>query len=504
MTVIRNERDKRLRLASIREFDPAFAQIVITPSATIFDVKPEGTTPAEITFTADLYGLTGIVTFSVVGASQMTQVGNVATLKAADTTADLIQVTATLQSNGKEHKTTRSVNRVAPLSMVNIIEGLEGQLTEDALTQSLRERIELIDADIERIGSVNARLKAETDARVAELDAAMNAAVAARDAFVKAYTYSKVEADQAEALQTFNITTAFTTYVDGQSGQVLSNAQAYVRGYSYSKTDADTALSTMANTLRTEMSTATNGTITAAFVENYAYSKSQIDSAEASQFNTLTANYRAYANGTRDDAVNVSTANFTNYAYSKAAADNAITAMASTLRSEFSNNGGASVAWVQQYAYSKTQANEAVANYTQTLFSRVGDAESAIQVQAETTNGLKNQYTVKIDNNGFVTGYGLASSYNNGVPTSAFTILADAFRVVMPGHAAINMFSVDGNGVGFSGPLKGPSGYLGTLTAARIQSAASGQRVVTTQLGTVMVDQFGNRKVLLGDDSLWG
>jgi hypothetical protein len=48
------------------------------------------------------------------------------------------------------------------------------------------------------------------------------------------------------------------------------------------------------------------------------------------------------------------------------------------------------------------------------------------------------------------------------------------------------------------------SGNLGTMTAARIQSAASGQRVVTTHLGTVMLDQFNNRKVLLGDDSLWG
>ena len=52
--------------------------------------------------------------------------------------------------------------------------------------------------------------------------------------------------------------------------------------------------------------------------------------------------------------------------------------------------------------------------------------------------------------------------------------------------------------------LSAISADLGTVTAARIQSAPSGQRVVTTQLGTVMLDQFNNRKVLLGDDSLWG
>lgn len=64
-----------------------------------------------------------------------------------------------------------------------------------------------------------------------------------------------------------------------------------------------------------------------------------------------------------------------------------------------------------------------------TLSSVVGQNSSALQVQARVTDGLGGQYTVKIDNNGHVSGFGLASTTVNGTPRSAFIVRADRFAI---------------------------------------------------------------------------
>jgi len=60
-------------------------------------------------------------------------------------------------------------------------------------------------------------------------------------------------------------------------------------------------------------------------------------------------------------------------------------------------------------------------------------AEASIQTEATTrateTGDLQAKYTVKVDVNGYVAGFGLASTANNGVPTSEFAIVADKFSI---------------------------------------------------------------------------
>jgi hypothetical protein len=64
-----------------------------------------------------------------------------------------------------------------------------------------------------------------------------------------------------------------------------------------------------------------------------------------------------------------------------------------------------------------------------TLTSTVGGNTSSLQTLASVTNGLGGQYSVKIDNNGHVSGFGLSSSTVNGAPTSAFIVRADRFSI---------------------------------------------------------------------------
>lgn len=62
----------------------------------------------------------------------------------------------------------------------------------------------------------------------------------------------------------------------------------------------------------------------------------------------------------------------------------------------------------------------------------VGENSAAISQHAESIDGLSVQWTVKLDVNGHIAGIGLASEPVDGVPSSAFTVLADSFLFAIP------------------------------------------------------------------------
>ena len=63
------------------------------------------------------------------------------------------------------------------------------------------------------------------------------------------------------------------------------------------------------------------------------------------------------------------------------------------------------------------------------------EAAIAIEAQAriDADNNIESKYTVKVDNNGYVSGYGLIATENNGVPLAEMTFLVDSFKIVKPG-----------------------------------------------------------------------
>src|SRR5699024_5791841 len=67
-----------------------------------------------------------------------------------------------------------------------------------------------------------------------------------------------------------------------------------------------------------------------------------------------------------------------------------------------------------------------------TLQSTVGNHTTAIQTQQSITDGLKAQVALKIDNNGHVSGVGLASSSSDQGVLSEFIINADRFMLTTP------------------------------------------------------------------------
>ena len=90
------------------------------------------------------------------------------------------------------------------------------------------------------------------------------------------------------------------------------------------------------------------------------------------------------------------------------------------------------------------KSDGAIASELKTVTSSVAGNTATIQEQTSSIDGLEAQYTVKIDNNGHVSGFGLASELVDGEFVSDFMIAADRFSVIdssAPGGAITGSYT---------------------------------------------------------------
>jgi hypothetical protein len=129
---------------------------------------------------------------------------------------------------------------------------------------------------------------------------------------------------------------------------------------------------------------------------------------------------------------------------------------------------------------STRQTNDtALSNSISTVSASIGPAISAAvsteaTARATVDGGLLAQWTVKLDVNGYVSGFGLASTGGAAAPTSSFVVRADSFSISSPsgpGVAPITPFIVRTsagtvNGVAYPAGVYMDSAYILDLTAA--------------------------------------
>lgn len=95
---------------------------------------------------------------------------------------------------------------------------------------------------------------------------------------------------------------------------------------------------------------------------------------------------------------------------------------------------------VQVETTARTTAISSLASQITTLQSTVttNNSTQTAAIQAEATTrasvdtGLLAQYTIKTQVNGYISGFGLASTSNNAAATSEFAVLADTFKIASP------------------------------------------------------------------------
>tara|TARA_B110000091_G_scaffold27464_1_gene27247 strand:+ start:64 stop:1413 length:1350 start_codon:yes stop_codon:yes gene_type:complete len=146
-------------------------------------------------------------------------------------------------------------------------------------------------------------------------------------------------------------------------------------------------------------------------------------------------------------------------------------------------NAAATSAQLSSESTTRASADSALSSTVTSLSSTVGGNTSAISTQVTTTNGLKAQYTVKLDVNGAVAGFGLASTTSAaGNITSEFIVNADRFAIMRGGSnatAATVPFIVQASSTTLNGVAVPAGVYMadafiknGSIANAKIGNAA--------------------------------
>lgn len=148
----------------------------------------------------------------------------------------------------------------------------------------------------------------------------------------------------------------------------------------------------------------------------------------------------------------------------------------------------------------ESQLSEALA----TRLTGIEENASTIEEQAELVQGLSAQYTLKLDVNGYVSGFG---AYNDG-SSADFAVLADRFWIAQPGAAssAVKPFMmVDGKTYIDSAFIRDASiqeGKLGPITFGKIIDAQGNP--VTTLAGKLRADAIDVESLQVTDANFSG
>lgn len=116
-------------------------------------------------------------------------------------------------------------------------------------------------------------------------------------------------------------------------------------------------------------------------------------------------------------------------------ANTASTAAADALA--YKNSAATSATDAEGYAIASAQDYSAVNARLNNAGGTGVTVEQSLSANASSIGGLQGQYTVKIDNNGYVSGFGLASTSTTSTPTSNFIVRADRFAIASPSGPGI-------------------------------------------------------------------
>lgn len=334
--------------------------------------------------------------------------------------------------------------------VANLLAVLSQKITASQFATALGQRIDLIDAASTTAGSVNARVKAETDARVAAI-----------------------------AQEVSDRNAAITTGVN--------TAKAYTESWAYSKTETDSAIATAGASIRTDFASADATTLTQAqtYTVSYTYARSAIDGALSSLSTSITSSYSAADTATLNSAKAYADSAVSTYAYSKAQTDSAIASSTSTVSARLNTGGDINQAIVQ--------------------------AQSTATAAGNTATHLSALYTLRVQltqgGRTVVGGFGISGSASGTAgPTIDFGVRADKFWIGAPegstGVSDVQPFVVQTTDQTVNGVLV-PKGVY--MDAAYIKNVTA----IVARLGNAWIDDakissLSAAKLTAGDGTVGG
>ena len=265
---------------------------------------------------------------------------------------------------------------------------------------------------------------------------------------------------QIEQTTRANADSALASDITTLQSTVGTNAAA-IQTEQTARANADSAIASDVTSLTTTVGN------NAAAISAETTARSNADSALASDITSLNT-----ATGNNAAAISAETT----------ARSNADTALASDITS-LNTATGNNAAAISAETTARSNADTALASDITTLNTTVSGNSTSISTQATSINGLEAQYTVKIDNNGAVAGYGLASTTTAaGGITSEFIVNADRFAIMRGGSnttAASVPFVVQASATTINGVAVPAGVYMsdafvknGSIVNAKIGNAA--------------------------------
>lgn len=207
------------------------------------------------------------------------------------------------------------------------------------------------------------------------------------------------------------------------------------------RTNAISAEASARSALATQLRGTYTGTDVAQLSEGLVFSertaRSNADSALSSSITALSATVTSNFNTLNSAIISEQTAR----ANGDSAEASARNTLAAQLRGSYTGTdvNSLSAGLIYEERVARANADSSLSSSITTLSSTVSGNTTSIQTLQTTTNGIQGKYTVKIDNNGHLSGFGLLSETNDGNTVSAFIIRADKFAIVDPASPANNL-----------------------------------------------------------------
>lgn len=334
------------------------------------------------------------------------------------------------------------------------------EIARSTADEALASRVTTVEAEFgTAISDATARITVEELARatadealasrIETTEAEFRAADSLAKALVRSEAYARSTEDEAIAVRIDTVEADYQTADATISASVTSEAIA--------RANADEALASLVETVEAEYQTA-DATLSAS-ITSEATARATADSALASDITTVTATVNAknktFWQTTAPTATAVGDLWFDTDDNNKPYRWNGTTwELAADARV------AANTAAIVTEQTARIDGDTALASDITTVTTTVSGHTSTLTSYGTSISGLQAKYGVKLDVNGYVTGF----EQNNGGGTSDFIIRADKFKVIMPGYAGGTPFTVDSGGVKINGDLI----VTGTISGSKI------------------------------------
>ena len=304
---------------------------------------------------------------------------------------------------------------------------------------------------------------------------------------------SDIETDIA-TLNSINPWSSSTTYTADQfvthSGKIWKASQGSTNQTPSASSSYWTDMGTYTSLADFVSATQDQGASTLATLSTNYYTISGVNSA----ISAATTNLASQSYVQTELADYTTTADLQQNYYTKTAADSAIasatTGLASTTYVQNELSDYTNTATLQQNYYTKTDTDSAISTGISTFTTTVNGDTLTLQQHHSSIDGIEGKYSVKIDNNGNIAGFGLISNANTGVPTSgtgsAFIVAADRFAI----SADYNVNASELGAVGTNYPFKVITTTTNVTDANGNQAYDSNGVAMTIPAGVYIKDAF--------------